>query len=93
MRAYGRRRKMRGRGKVMDWLKKAHGFLRGSKLLSGIASQLGSAGVPYAGGVGTALGALGYGRRKRRGRGLGLAGGALKLAGAARRSRKGRFMR
>ena len=68
---------MRGRG-FMDFLSKANGFLRNSKLISSVGSALGSAGVPFASQIGSVAGSLGYGYRRRR-------GGALRLAGAGRR--------
>lgn len=70
----GRRRKMRGRG-FMDFLGKANDFLKNSKLISTVGSALGSAGVPFASQIGSAAGAFGYGRRRRIGGGLHLAGG------------------
>ena len=66
-------RRMRGRG-LMDFLGKANNFLRNSKLVSTVGSALGAAGVPFASQIGSVAGSLGYGRR-RRGSGLGLAGG------------------
>ena len=72
------RRRMRGRGKVMDFLKKAAGFLKKHTIVSRVANGL--AGVlpaqysSIASGVGKAAGAVGYGRRRRYGRGLRLAG-------------------
>ena len=57
----------------MDFIGKVGSFLKSSKLVSTVANGLSSAGVPYAGAIGSAAGALGYGR-KRRGKGLGLAG-------------------
>ena len=64
------RRRMRGRG-FADFLSKANGFLRNSKLISGVGGALGAMGVPYASQIGSVAGSLGYGRR---GRGLRLAG-------------------
>ena len=85
--AMGRgRRRHRGRG-IMDWLGGVNNFLKDSKIISGIGSML-----PGVGGmIGSAAGALGYGRRRRIGRGLSIAGGSrhykghgLGLAGAGR---------
>ena len=84
-------RKLRGSGKLMDWLKKAaprlNNFLKSSKIIS----RLGDVGVNFAppqyrGVADSALSgikSLGYGRRRRtRGRGLKTSGGALRLAGS-----------
>ena len=73
------RRRMIGRGKVMDFLKKAAGFLKRNKIVSRVANGLASVLPPQyasiASNVGKAAGAIGYGRRRRRyGRGLRLAG-------------------
>ena len=65
--------RMRGKG-LMSFLGKANNFLRNSKLVSTIGNSLGAAGVPFASQIGSVAGSLGYGRR-RRGRGLRLAGG------------------
>ena len=70
-------RRMRGRG-LMDFISRAGNFLRSSKLVSTVANGLSSAGVLYAGAVGSAAGALGCGR-KRRGSGLRLAGGRRRM--------------
>ena len=75
----GGKRRMRGRGKVMDFLRKAAGFLKRNKIVSRVANGLASVLPPqYAGiakSVGAAAGSIGYGRRRRRfGRGLRLAG-------------------
>ena len=70
-----RKTKQRGKGPVLDWIKKAarnvHDFVKDKKLISRGAAAI----APYAGsygnivrGVGTAAGSLGYGRRKKRGR-------------------------
>lgn len=69
-----RRRRQRGAG-LLDWLKRASGFLRKTKLISTIGSTLGQAGVPLAGSIGNAARAVGYGRKSRRGAGIRLAGG------------------
>ena len=74
------RRRMRG-GAVMDWIRKAHSFIKKNKLVSRVAGALASGGVPYAKTVGSIAGRLGYGRRKRR------SGGSLRLAGGALRMR------
>lgn len=67
------RRTRRGRGKVWNWIKGAAGkvnnFLKSNKVISRAAPMLGSLGVPGASAIGTAAGALGYGRRRRHGRG------------------------
>ena len=62
---------MRGRG-FAEFLSKANGLLRNSKLISGVGGALGAMGVPYASQIGSVAGSLGYGRR---GRGLRLTGG------------------
>ena len=72
-------RRMRGGG-LMSFLGKANSFLKNSKLISSVGSALGNAGVPYAGDIGAAAGAFGYGRRRR-------SGGGLSLAGSGRRRR------
>ena len=80
---HGRHRRMRGRGKVMDFLRKAGNFLKKNKIVSRVANGLASVLPPqYAGiakSVGTAAGSIGYGRHRRRhhrmrGHGLRLAG-------------------
>ena len=78
------RRRMRGHGKIIDWFKRAAATLRKNKTLSRLGSAYGSSGLPgssYASKIGGVAAKMGYGRR-RRGRGLGLAGGALRLAGS-----------
>ena len=88
-----RMRGRRGRGKVLNWLKKAgknvNNWLRKTHALSKAGQFLLKEGlVPaqYAPQAAMALQGVkmaGYGRKKKRyGRGLGLAGGALRLAGA-----------
>jgi hypothetical protein len=81
-RSYGgvrHRRRMHGRG-IVDWLKKAHGFVKGNKLISSVGNAL--AGVhPLFGKIGQAAATAGYGRKRV------YRAGALKLAGAARRMR------
>jgi hypothetical protein len=74
-----RRRRMRGRG-IGDFLKRANNFLKSSKLVSTVGSALGAAGIPYADKIAGVASSLGYGRRRRR-------GGALRLAGAGYRRR------
>jgi hypothetical protein len=73
------RRTLKGRGRILDWLKRANTHLRKTKMLSKLGSRYGKSGLPYAGSVGTAAGiaqSLGYGRRRAiKGRGLRLAGG------------------
>ena len=84
-------RKLRGAGRLMDWLKRAapklNNFLKSTKLIS----RLGDVGVNFAppqyrGLADSALAgvkSLGYGRRRtQRGRGLKTSGGALRLAGS-----------
>ena len=76
------RMRMRGRGKIMDFIRKGIGFLRKHKVVSRVANGL-SGILPgqygsVAGTVGKAAGAVGFGRRRRTrrryGRGLRLAG-------------------
>jgi len=69
----GRRRVHRRRrhgGSIFDsiasGLKSAHDYIKSKHLISTVAKGLSSVGVPYAGAIGTAAGALGYGRRRRR---------------------------
>jgi hypothetical protein len=72
-------KRQRGSG-LGSWLKKAGAWIKKHKLISRIGSILGSAGVPLAGTIGTAAGAIGYGRMRRRrvvGRGLRLPGGSM----------------
>jgi hypothetical protein len=60
-----RSRKMKGRG-LMDWIKKAHSFIKKNKLISRLAQGYSMSGLPYAGVVGTAgkvAGMAGYGKR------------------------------
>jgi len=52
---------MVGRG-ILDWLKKAHDFIKKNKIISTVGKSLGAVGVPYAGAIGSAAGTLGYGR-------------------------------
>ena len=67
------RRRHRGRG-VMDFLKKAQGFVKNNQLISRgaamlaphIANRFGDTAGNIASGIGSAAGALGYGRRRRR---------------------------
>ena len=74
------RKSMRGRG-FMDFLKSAGSFLSKSKLISTIGSALGAAGVPFAGAIGSAAGAVGFGKHRRRGHGM-RHGRGVSLAGA-----------
>lgn len=70
-----RRRVHRKRGAgFFDFLGKIHNFIKSNKIISRVASLIPH---PVARTVGTAAGALGYGRRRRR---------------VARRRRGGRFM-
>ena len=72
------RHRMRGRGKLMNFIRKAAGFLKKHKIVSRVANGLAGVLPPQyssiASGVGKAAGAVGYGRRRRFGRGLRLAG-------------------
>lgn len=86
-----RRRPMKGRGinsqKVLNWLKKVNTKLRSSKFLSRAGKSYGQSGLPgaiYAGKVGEVASKFGYGRRRRRGGALRLAGGGLGLSGSGR---------
>ena len=63
------RRLHRGKG-LMDWLGKAHNWIRDNKIISNVASVLPGIGPA----IGSVAGALGYGRRHHKGFGLGLAG-------------------
>jgi hypothetical protein len=49
----------------MDVLRSAHDFVKKNKLISRAASALSAAGLPYAGTIGSAASAMGYGRRRR----------------------------
>lgn len=87
-----KRQSMRGKG-IGSFFKKVGNFLKRTKLISRGAAALGSLGVPHMGTVGTIAGMGGLGRhrtvrrRTQRGRGLSMAGGALRLAGQGRRVR------
>ena len=76
LRSRGRgRHRMRGRGKLMNFIRKAAGFLKiVSRVANGLAGVLPPQYSSIASGVGKAAGAVGYGRRRRYGRGLRLAG-------------------
>ncbi len=70
---------MRGRGKALEWFKKAGEWIKSNikdtKLVSRVSGALARAGVPYAGQVHQVSSDIGWGRRGRRsGRGLRLAG-------------------
>ncbi len=83
-----KRHSMRGKG-IGSFFKKVGNFLKRTKLISRGAAALGSLGVPHMGTVGTIanMGGLGRHRRVHRrmtGRGLSMAGGALRLAGQGR---------
>ena len=70
-----------GRGKFMNFLKKASKFLKRTKLISKFGKAYGSTFAPYSQHVNRAAGfaeQLGYGRRRRRRR----VGGALRPAGS-----------
>jgi len=85
-----KRQSMRGKG-IGSFFRKVGNFLKRTKLISRGAAALGSLGVPHMGTVGTIAGMGGLGRRRtvrrrtQRGRGLSMAGGALRLAGQGRR--------
>lgn len=82
-------RSMRGKG-IGSFFKKVGSFLKRTKLISRGARVLGALGVPHMGTVGSIAGMGGLGRRPRTvrrkmvGRGLSMAGGALRLAGQGR---------
>lgn len=66
---------MKGKGPVLDWIKKAardvHSFIKDNRLISRGASALAPLTGSYSGAVGNvgrAAAVLGYGRRKKRGR-------------------------
>ena len=95
------KRRMRGRGwwdSIKKFAVKANKFLKKSKLIS---TGLAAIDNPYAQAGSLAAGAIGYGkrrkrvvRRRRKGRGISLAGsgrcgGALRLAGAGKKKRMG----
>ena len=65
-----KRRVYRGAG-FWDALKSAHNFIKSNKVISTVGNALGSVGVPYAGTIGNAAAALGYGIRRRRKRTVG----------------------
>jgi hypothetical protein len=46
-------------------MRKAGKFLSHSKLISTIGNALGAAGVPYAGTIGKAAGAIGFGKKRQ----------------------------
>lgn len=92
-----RRHRMRGRG-VMDFLNKAHNFVKSNQLISKgaaalaplVASRLGPNAAAALGKVGDVAGALGYGRRRRMhrygmGRRMHHMGRGINLAGGALR--------
>lgn len=68
----GKRRRHRGRG-IMDFLNKAHSFVKNNQLVSKgasllaptIANKFGSNAGNIAAKIGNVAGALGYGRRRR----------------------------
>jgi hypothetical protein len=84
---------MRGKG-IGSFFRKVGSFLKRTKLISRGARVLGALGVPYMGTVGSVAGMGGLGRRSRTvrrkvssrmvGKGLSMAGGALRLAGQGR---------
>lgn len=65
-----RRHRMRGGG-FMDWIRKAHNWIRSNKVISRVGNALGAVGVPYAGLVGKAAGVVGYGKYRGRPRKVG----------------------
>jgi len=67
-----------GYGRLQD----AHNFIKKHRLISRVGSSLHRAGIPYAGKIGAVAKHLGYGRRRKRGKGLRLAGGSLRLSGS-----------
>jgi hypothetical protein len=72
------RRSTRQRGGSLgSWLRKAHDWIKKNKIISRVGGILGSAGVPYAGGIASVANMHGYGRRRRVGRGLRLPGGSM----------------
>ena len=92
------RRKLKGKGKFKEFLGKANNFLKKSQILSKLGNEYskygGMVGLPYAQQVGMASGAAqqaGYGRKRRVGRGLRVAGGSVRrgtglyAAGGSRR--------
>lgn len=63
-----RKRRRQGKG-IKDVLKKIHNFVKSNRLISRGAAAIAPLAGPYSGvvsRVGTAAGALGYGRRRRR---------------------------
>ena len=80
-------KRQRGSG-LGSWLKKAGAWIKKHKLISRIGSVLGSAGVPYAGGIASVANMHGYGakRRRRIGRGLRLPCGSMSRPVFAMRS-------
>jgi len=62
-------RRMRGGKLTLSGIKsalgKANSYLKKTRLISKVAGALDTAGVPYAGKIGSYAGQLGYGRRKR----------------------------
>lgn len=79
MRHRSRRSRMHGAG-ILDWLRKAHDFVKKHKLVSRIGGTL-SGLHPAIGHVARGAALLGYGRRHHRMH----RGGALRLAGGALR--------
>lgn len=73
-----KRNQRRGGSRVWNFIKKAHKFIKDNKLVSRGANMLSKVLPPkyrqIAQGIGTGATALGYGRRRRRGYGLRLAG-------------------
>lgn len=55
------RRRIIGRGKVWDWIKKAHGWIRDNKVISRVAGLIPH---PYAQTISKGASVLGYGRRR-----------------------------
>ena len=78
-----RSRRMRGKGKIGDWLRKAHDYIKKNKLISRLATGYSMSGLPYGAAVGVAgkaAGMLGYGRMRSRVMMRRRIGGALRPA-------------
>ena len=65
-------------GSLYKGIKNVGKFLRKHKIISSVGKAAGAFGVPYAGEIGTAAGAMGFGKRRRK------KGGALSRAGSRR---------
>ena len=76
------KRRIQGKGKIRNWLKKANKALRKYKVLSRAGKLYGKTPLPgayYAGRLGDMAGRLGYGRKKK-GLGTTLAGNGVRLS-------------